>query len=243
VQQSACNLDPPHLAARQFAHLFPRAILQVDLLQRDLRTPPRDATPEKKGTSIVRGKITNADGRPLRRVQLRLSGETIPEGRTASTNGLGRFEITELPAGRYTLSANRAGYLSCRRSPAWQPGRADRLAGRRRSRRRLVLPVRRSSPATSSTRGEPPWSQRAHAADALLQRQKAADAVRGNAISDDTAHRLSGLEPRATCGRSPETWQRSEKQMLGFVPTFIPRPQPQSGGRVRPPGGPPSTWR
>src|SRR4026207_389591 len=73
------------------------------------RTPPRDATPEKKGTGIIRGKIVNAEGRPLRRVQLRLSGDAIPEGRTASTNGEGRFEIAELPSGRYTLNASRAG--------------------------------------------------------------------------------------------------------------------------------------
>jgi hypothetical protein len=28
------------------------------------RTPPRDATLEKNGTAIVRGKIVNAEGRP-----------------------------------------------------------------------------------------------------------------------------------------------------------------------------------
>src|SRR3954465_2862870 len=75
------------------------------------RTPPRDATPEKKGTGVIRGKIVNTEGRALRRVQLRVSGDAIPEGRTASTNGEGRFEMAELPAGRYTLNASRAGYL------------------------------------------------------------------------------------------------------------------------------------
>src|SRR6188508_10528 len=73
--------------------------------------PARDAASEKKGTGVIRGKITNTEGRPLRRVQLRLSGEAIPEGRTASTNGLGKFEIRELPAGRFNLTASRAGYL------------------------------------------------------------------------------------------------------------------------------------
>ena len=76
------------------------------------RAPARDAAAaEKKGTGVIRGKITNTEGRPLRRVQLRLSGESIPEGRTASTNGLGKFEIRDLPAGRFNLSATRAGYL------------------------------------------------------------------------------------------------------------------------------------
>src|SRR5215212_2093126 len=75
------------------------------------RTPPRDNT-EKKGTAIIRGKILNGEGRPLRRVQLRVTGEALSDSRTASTNGLGQFEIGELPAGRYTLNATRAGYLN-----------------------------------------------------------------------------------------------------------------------------------
>src|SRR5574339_142704 len=75
------------------------------------RTPPRDATAEKRGAAVLRGKVVNAEGRPLRRVQLRLSGDAIPEGRTTSTNGEGRFEMAELPSGRYTLNASRAGYL------------------------------------------------------------------------------------------------------------------------------------
>src|SRR6266487_870658 len=77
-----------------------------------IRAPARDAAAvEKKGTGVIRGKITNTEGRPLRRVQLRLSGEMVPEGRTTSTNGLGTFEIRELPAGRFNLTASRAGYL------------------------------------------------------------------------------------------------------------------------------------
>src|SRR5436190_24242928 len=75
-----------------------------------IRAPARDAAAvEKKGTGVIRGKITNTEGRPLRRVQLRLSGEMVPEGRTASTNGLGKFEIRELPAGRLHLTASRTG--------------------------------------------------------------------------------------------------------------------------------------
>src|SRR3954467_2812691 len=69
------------------------------------RTPPRDATPEKRGTGIIRGRNLNAEGRPLRRVQLRLNGEPIPDGRTASTNGTGRFESDLHPFGRRRSTA------------------------------------------------------------------------------------------------------------------------------------------
>src|SRR5258708_32474974 len=95
------------------------------------RTPARDAAAaEKKGTGVIRGKITNTEGRPLRRVQLRLSGESIPEGRTASTHGLGKFEIRALPAGRFTLGASRAGYLSMSfgQTRIGEPGRPIELA-------------------------------------------------------------------------------------------------------------------
>ena len=95
------------------------------------RAPARDTTvPEKKGTGVIRGKITNTEGRPLRRVQLRLSGESISEGRTASTNGLGKFEIRELPAGRFTLTASRAGYLPMAfgQTRIGEPGRPIELA-------------------------------------------------------------------------------------------------------------------
>ena len=103
---------------------------QTPTLGAQQRTPPRDATLEQKGTASIRGKIVNAEGRPLRRVQLRLSGEPIPEGRTTSTNGLGRFEINELPAGRYTLNASRAGYLGMPygQSRPGEPGRPIELA-------------------------------------------------------------------------------------------------------------------
>lgn len=76
------------------------------------RTPPRDnAAPEKTGTAAIRGRVTTMDGRPLRRVQVSLGGEPLDGPRTASTNGQGKFEIGDLPAGRYTLTATRAGYL------------------------------------------------------------------------------------------------------------------------------------
>ena len=74
--------------------------------------PARDAGPNTKGTGILRGRVVNAEGRPLRRVQVRVTGENVTEPRIASTNGQGRWEVRDLPAGRLSISANRAGYLS-----------------------------------------------------------------------------------------------------------------------------------
>src|SRR5262245_61356367 len=77
------------------------------------RDTPRAAT---TGTAVIRGRITAADtGRPLRRASIRLTSPTLGrEGKTASTNADGRYEIKELPAGRYSLTVTRSGYLSLR---------------------------------------------------------------------------------------------------------------------------------
>jgi hypothetical protein len=208
------------------------------------RTPPRDAPAEKKGTAIVRGKIVNAEGRPLRRVQLRLSGEAIPEGRTTSTNGLGRFEITELPAGRFTLNASRAGYLglSYGQSRPGEQGRPIELAdGQVFATADFVLQhTALISGHVYDEAGEP----LAGANVLTLQMRffngrRRLTPVRGNAISDDTGqYRLSGLEPGEyyVQASSRETWEGEppEKQMLGFMPTYYPAsPNPADAQRVR----------
>jgi carboxypeptidase family protein len=208
------------------------------------RTPPRDATVETKGSGIIRGKVVNAEGRPLRRVQLRLSGEAIPEGRTASTNGLGRFEIRELPAGRYTLNASRAGYLGMAygQTRLGEPGRPIELAeGQAFDTADFVLPHNAIiSGRIFDEAGDP----LAGANVLTLQMRffngkRRLTPVRGNAITDDTGqYRLSGLEPGEyyVQASSRETWEGDppEKQMLGFVATFFPAsPTPAEAQRVR----------
>jgi protocatechuate 3,4-dioxygenase beta subunit len=72
-------------------------------------TPGRDL---KTGTGRVRGRIVATDtGGPVRRAQVRLSGPEVGV-RTATTDGEGRYEFLELPAGRFTIHATKAGYVS-----------------------------------------------------------------------------------------------------------------------------------
>src|SRR2546425_5982315 len=79
------------------------------------QTPPRDARPvAQAGTAIIRGRVVAAeDDRPLRRVQLKFTSQS----RTTSTDEDGRYEMTNLPAGRYTVTASRGGFLSLRYRP------------------------------------------------------------------------------------------------------------------------------
>lgn len=71
---------------------------------RDTRT----ATPE---TARILGRVTSAEGRPLRRAQLRATAPELREPRTVSTDTDGNFELDTLPAGRYTLRVTRSGYV------------------------------------------------------------------------------------------------------------------------------------
>jgi hypothetical protein len=78
------------------------------------RLPARDTpNPAAKGTAVLRGQVVAADsGTPIRRAQVRLSGVGTRESRLATTDGQGRFEIRELNAGRYTLTASKGGFVT-----------------------------------------------------------------------------------------------------------------------------------
>src|SRR5262245_65691148 len=75
--------------------------------------PPtaRDA-PLKQGTATIRGRVVaEGSGTPISRVQVRLNTPDSTAGKSAVTDRNGRYELTELPAGKFTLSASKANYV------------------------------------------------------------------------------------------------------------------------------------
>lgn len=74
--------------------------------------PPRDASAQPRtATAIVRGRITAAaSDQPLHRVRITLTGQN-PTPPTTVTDMDGVFELTNVPAGSYSITAARAGYL------------------------------------------------------------------------------------------------------------------------------------
>lgn len=80
--------------------------------------PARDApsAARKPGTAIVRGRVLDGQTRrPLRRVRISLTTPDLPrDGISTSTDSDGVYELTELPSGRFTLTARRGGYLPLR---------------------------------------------------------------------------------------------------------------------------------
>lgn len=81
--------------------------------------------PVSKGTAVIRGRVTRSDtGQPLPRVQVSVAGAGI-EPRWVLTDNEGTYEISELPAGQFRLSATRNGFVPAQfdeRVPG-EPGR------------------------------------------------------------------------------------------------------------------------
>lgn len=72
---------------------------------------PGEAPP--KGTAVMRGKVTSAvTGGPLRRAQVRAMSMEARGGGVTSTDAEGNFEIKELAAGRYTITAAKGGFVT-----------------------------------------------------------------------------------------------------------------------------------
>ncbi len=66
----------------------------------------------KTGTGRVVGRVVAAEtGTAVRRAQVRISGNDVG-ARSALTDANGRYEFSELPAGRFTLTAQKSGYMT-----------------------------------------------------------------------------------------------------------------------------------
>jgi hypothetical protein len=80
------------------------------------RMPARPLRPGEtppKGTAVIRGYVLAAgSGSPIRRAQVRAMAMNVGGGGVTSTDAQGRYEIKDLPAGRYTISASKSGYVA-----------------------------------------------------------------------------------------------------------------------------------
>jgi hypothetical protein len=86
--------------------LFIVAMLQA---QAAPLAPPRDTPkPSPARTSYISGRVTDRDtGQPLRRIAIRLNlGGREPMSFETATNADGRYELRDLPAGEYYVSAS-----------------------------------------------------------------------------------------------------------------------------------------
>src|SRR5262245_2114269 len=88
------------------------------------RMPARDPrVTTVTGTAVVRGVVVDAtSGAPIRRATVRVFGPPFRENSpSALTDDEGRFEIKELPAGKFTLNASKPGYVDLMMARQAQP--------------------------------------------------------------------------------------------------------------------------
>jgi protocatechuate 3,4-dioxygenase beta subunit len=73
---------------------------------------PRDNRGPQTGTARVSGRVVAAQtGLPLRRAQVTAFTTEGQARRVATTDAEGRYEFLELPAGRFSIAASKAGYV------------------------------------------------------------------------------------------------------------------------------------
>jgi carboxypeptidase family protein len=80
--------------------------------------PPARDTPARKDapptpTGRIMGRVLAADnGRPVKRARVFITAAELPSGRGMLTDDNGVFDLTELPAGRYTVTVSKSGFVS-----------------------------------------------------------------------------------------------------------------------------------
>lgn len=200
-------------------------------------TPARDpGAAAKKGTGIIQGKVSTAEGRPLRRARVTLS--TIGLGadgrRTASTGLDGTYVFKELPAARYRVNVTRGGYLALeygQRRPGEQ-GRPIQLAeGQKLERVDFVLP-RMSGiiGRVTDENGEPIEGVSVYAMRSIFydgRRRLVPVSSLSVSTDDEGEYRILRLPPGSyqVIATTKETWtivQNGVESVLGYVPTYFP---------------------
>ena len=195
-----------------------------------LQAQPRDVSGASGRTGTIHGRITSAaSGQPLHRVRVTLNG-AVQNPPSAVSDARGEFEITDVPAGSYTLTATRAGYLTIQ----YGQGRPRELgrtievaAGGAIENIEMALP--RGGVLAGRITDEAGDAAPGVRVEALEYRY-----VRGHRIlvparltttNDIGEYRLSGLEPGAFQIRasSTEVWESDDgKATYVFAVTYFP---------------------
>jgi protocatechuate 3,4-dioxygenase beta subunit len=165
--------------------------------------PARDAQAQQPatGTGVIAGTVlTEGTGAPGRRARVNLSATELRGARTAMTNDDGAFSFASLPAGRYTLSATKAGYVTITygaKRPG-RPGTPIQLAdGQKMQKASLSLP--KGAVVTGvviDEHGEPSPGTQVRVMRAVMRTGEKTYEQSGQDQTDDRGiYRIYGLQP------------------------------------------------
>jgi uncharacterized protein (DUF2141 family) len=178
------------------------------------------------GTAVISGRVVSADAepKPVRRARVTLNSSDREVGRTAITDDAGTFSFTALPAGRYSLSAIKAGFVTVSYGEK-RPGRpgtpiplddAQRVTG-------LTLSMHRGAVITGTVLAPSGEPARGVAVSALRYYFMSGERRLGNAgtsseTDDRGAYRIYGLPAGeyvvAATVRSPFTTTRDDIRVM-----------------------------
>ena len=123
---------PPLQASKSSNHNRPhKSAANAGAAVRPGETPP-------KGTAVIKGQVLAAGtGAPVRRAQVRAMSMEGRGGGVTNTDNKGHYEIKDLPAGRYTVTAMKGGFAQAQFGQR-RPGERHANRARRRTDRGKV---------------------------------------------------------------------------------------------------------
>jgi hypothetical protein len=197
-----------------------------------MQRPARDPKETPTGTSVIRGRVVTADGgTPIRRVQVRAMSAELRESRMASTDAQGRYELRDLPAGRWQLSASKAGFVTLQygqRRP-FESGRPIEVGeGETMARADFSLP--RGAAVTGRVMDE--FGDPVAGARVMVMRYQAFQGTRrlvptgfGDETDDTGAYRLYGIAPGdyyVSATLRAQGFMADTDDSTGYAPTYYP---------------------
>lgn len=200
--------------------------------------PPRDQPAPATGTARITGRVIDGMlGTPLRRAVVRITAPELRGMRTTTTDADGRYEMSDLPGGRYSVSASKNGFVDSsygQRAPL-ESGKQIQLADRQRL-ENIDIALPRGSVITGRVIDE--FGEPMSDVQVMGMRmqftpngRRPAPAGRSNPTNDIGEFRLYGLAPgqyfisathRALMFAGPNGQGSSSEDRTGYAPSYYP---------------------
>ena len=205
----------------------------------DQAIPQRDRPVQRTATGIVRGRvIAAASGDPLHRVQITLTGG-VQAVAPAVTNTRGEFEVTNVPAGSYTVTARRLGYLTMQYGQRGSERGSPVLVAESETVAKIDFALVRGGVLAGLITDEAGMEYPGVRVDALefrFVRGRRTPVTAATSTTNDLGqYRLSGLAPGSYLIRAStlDTWTGDEgRASYSFAPTYYPGATALSDGEA-----------